>query len=192
MFCFGFVPNGFQKYPGLIFIGSSRSPDKFDGQLAYRGGACAAEMRASPPPAVTRGLSQEVVRGHKVIVMLRITGPSAASFSGGRRCWELETSSSSRVTGPSCHQNCASNLLCLSLCAPLSSACRWPSRPQSRTPRGRRAPGSPWPTQTRALAWLTHPWNQTPRIFPVTPNPRVRWGPPASPRRPRRRLSPSR
>lgn len=33
-----------------------------------------------------RGLSQEPVRGHKVIVMMIITGLSAASFSWERRC----------------------------------------------------------------------------------------------------------
>lgn len=48
LFCFWFVPNGFQKYPGLIFIGSSRSPDKFDGQLAYRGEPAQGRCGARP------------------------------------------------------------------------------------------------------------------------------------------------
>lgn len=59
LFCFWFVPNGFQKYPGLIFIGSSRSPDKFDGQLAYRG-SLRGEMRALPPPRLTRAFHKRL------------------------------------------------------------------------------------------------------------------------------------
>jgi hypothetical protein len=48
LFCFWFIPNGFQKYRPLIFIGSSRSSDKFDGQLSYRSepgpGRCGARL----------------------------------------------------------------------------------------------------------------------------------------------------
>lgn len=45
------------------------------------------------------GLSQEVVRGHKVVIMIIIKGPSAASFSWEQRCWELHTGG---PAAPSC------------------------------------------------------------------------------------------
>lgn len=86
LFCFWFLPNGFQKYPGLIFIGSSRSPDKFDGQLAYRGepaqGRCGLASSGSDV-----GLWGEAVRDHKAIITMSMRGPSAASCHREQRRW---------------------------------------------------------------------------------------------------------
>lgn len=167
MFCCWFLPNGFQKYPGLIFIGSSRSPDKFDGQLACRGEPAPGQMRACLPGSDAAGLSQEVVRDRKVIVTILIRGPlqPPSAGNGGAGSWRVGPPL------PLITSYCTSNLLSLPCSLPLSFSA---SCPQRRTPRGHRAPGTPWPTQTRALAWRTHPWNLTQRIYPVTQSRRAR------------------
>lgn len=88
MFCFvfGSYPMASKNTQALSLLALPEVQTNLTGSSLIRGSLRRGDA-GLPSSRSDAGLSQEVVRGHKVIVMIIIIGPSAASFSRERRCW---------------------------------------------------------------------------------------------------------